>query len=155
RSMRRRLATALEASGALHADDVMRVVTWRLDAGADISAALLMAGARRAESLLDHTLPERPATAAVAARGGLAARLPFGQALAGQLKSREAEEALANLDEVARTADERARLAVARATNLIWGLVRPADAEAVLRAAEASVADRRWRDEAAALRAYF
>jgi len=154
RSKKRRLATALEAFGALQADDVLRVVTWRLDAGADASVALLMAGASRAELLLDHALAERLATAAIEAGGGFEARLLLGQALAGQLKSHDAEEVLANLDEEARTADERARLAVARATNLMWGLVRPADAEAVLRAAESSVADRRWRDEAAALRAY-
>jgi DNA-binding CsgD family transcriptional regulator/transcriptional regulator with XRE-family HTH domain len=155
RSLKRRLATELEALGSLRADDALRVVTWRLDAGAEVSVALLMEGARRAESLLDHALTERLATAAIEVEDGFEPRLLLGQALAGQLQSEEAEAVLAKLEGSARTGDQRVRLAVVRATNLMWGLVRPTDAEAVLRAAEECVADPASRAEIAALRAYF
>src|SRR5438309_2933129 len=65
RWLKRRLAAAATASNNLRPDDVLRVATWQLDAGDDVSAEVLTTAAERAELLFAHELAERLAMAAV------------------------------------------------------------------------------------------
>jgi DNA-binding NarL/FixJ family response regulator len=154
RSVKRWLVRAMEGVGVRRNEDIIRLATWRLDAGEPVSGTLLTSAAQRAESLFAHELAERFARAATESGEGFEARLVLGQSLAGQSRYLEAEELLAGLVERAITDNELARAALARGSNLMFGLVRPAEAVVALENAEKATMDPNWRDELAALRAY-
>ena len=151
RMIRRRLAEALERTGARRADDLLRLAVWRLDGGGLADADLFVRAARQASGrFFDHALSERLAIAAVDAGGGWRARRMLAEAISAQGRAGEAEILLAELAREA-PADERARVAVTRASNLFWGLGRSTDAEQAL--TEAGAADSGSLDEPAVLRA--
>jgi DNA-binding CsgD family transcriptional regulator len=146
-AVRLRLADAVAARGARRTGDLLRVATWRLDAGAPDAEGLFTRAALRALSVPDPPLAERLARAATGPGAGLA----LGRALAAAGRGAEAEAVLAALPAVGDDAT-RATVALARARNLLWALDRGADAEAVLRDAERAVADADLRHELAAQR---
>ena len=61
------VADVVEASGMSRPGDVVRVATWRLDAGQRVDPQLLTAAARRAYIANDYALADRLAVAARAA----------------------------------------------------------------------------------------
>jgi DNA-binding CsgD family transcriptional regulator len=147
----RRLADAVEAHGARRRTDLVRVASWRLDSGGG-DPALFERAAGQALAALDHALAERFARAALEGGGGLGARVALGRALAGAGRADEAEAVLGGLEAEARTDDDRAAVAVARARNAFWAQGRAADAEAMLARAERAVSDRAVRERLAGQR---
>ena len=136
--LRRLLADAFESSGRLQAH-LLRVAAWRLDSGADPPSELMIEAALRAASQLDWMLSARFARAAVSAGGGTSARVELADALRHLGRS---EEALAVLGDYAGdNDDERARLAVLRATALFWGLGDWSAANRVLEEMETKIED--------------
>ncbi len=136
--LRRLLADAFESSGRLQAD-LLRVAAWRLDSGGDVRPDLMVEASLRAASRLDWALSARFAQAAVTAGGGTPARISLADALRHLGRS---EEALAVLGDYAGdNDDERARLAVLRATALFWGLGDWSGANRVLEEVETRLED--------------
>ncbi len=113
--------------------DRLRLATWRLESGDPGDATQLLGLAREALARLDHRLAERLAVAA-GGTGRADAGLVLGEALAGQGRIEESEATLAVLRPA--EAEQVARVAVARASNLFLHLDRAADAFGVLRTAE-------------------
>ena len=151
-AIRTRLADAVAASGARRDGDLLRVATWRLDAGAAGDAALLTRAAGAALAVPDPALAERLARAAVHADPAFDARLALARALAATGDGAGAEQLLAELAPAAPDDAARAEIAVARARNLFWTLDRAADADAVLQAAAAELREPAVRHELAAQR---
>jgi len=154
RSLRRRLVDALAATGARRRDDLLRLAVWQTESGLTPKPGLLMEAARQASSkYFDHALAERLSAAAYEAGGGLRAGLACAGAQYAQGKSADAERLLVELESQAITSEERSRVALMRANNLLRGLGRSEEALRVLATAEAAVVERRWRDEFALFRA--
>jgi hypothetical protein len=151
-AIQRRLADAVEVRGARRRGDLLRLAAWQLESGASGDPALFADAARAALSALDWPLALRLARAALQAGGGFGAELTLARSLSG--RAAEAEELLARLQPRATTDAERAAVAIARASNLTFGLGRPSDADAVLLAAERAIADRIQRDDVVAVRAW-
>jgi DNA-binding CsgD family transcriptional regulator len=145
------LADAVEARGARRGGDLLRIATWRLEAGAAGDGALFARAALRALAATDAVLAERLARAAVQAGAGFAAELALGRALAASGRGDEAERLLADLAEHARDAHEHAAVATARARNL-WSLGRAEEGATLLRDAEHLVHDNGLRHELTAQR---
>jgi DNA-binding NarL/FixJ family response regulator len=154
RAIQRRLADALEATGAHRRADLLRLASWRLASGGGASPELLVAGARQAQAGLDAVLSERLARAALNAGGGFAARHALARAVARQGRFDEAEALFERLEGEAPADAERRVVAEARARNLLWGLGRGSDAEEVLAGAERTVTECGVRDELAAVRGW-
>ncbi len=144
------LAAAFEAEGRLERD-LLRVVSWRLDSGGHEDPALLLAASHRAAEQQDWSQAGRLAHAALTGVKEPGAAMALAVALGHQGRY---EEALAVLvDWQGDGDDEAARAAVLRAHLLFWGLRRADEADAVLEAAEAAIADPSSRTRVAALRA--
>ncbi|MGH8905023.1 MAG: LuxR C-terminal-related transcriptional regulator [Egibacteraceae bacterium] len=152
RAIRRGLAEALQATGCRRRDDLLRLALWRLEGGGRCDPDLLLAAALRARALFDPALAARLAQAAVEAGTGFDASLIAAESLHTAGRAREAEELLGELEPAARTEADRARVALARAANLVTGFGRVGDAEAVVSRAEDVVADEDLRDELRAMR---
>jgi hypothetical protein len=75
----RRLADAVEATSARRTGDLLRIMTWRLDAGATSPPEQLTSAGREAMALFDYQLAGRLARAAVDAGGGLTAEYLVGE----------------------------------------------------------------------------
>jgi DNA-binding NarL/FixJ family response regulator len=134
RAVLRDLVGAVE--GVEHFDR-LRLATWWLESGTPGDAEQLLGLAREALGRLDHRLAERLARAA----GGTEradAGLVVGEALSGQGRLAEAEAVLAEL----RPTDPelRARIAIARASELFLHLDRSGEAFEVLRVADEELA---------------
>jgi DNA-binding CsgD family transcriptional regulator len=149
------LAETLTFTGATVPGDVLRLAVWHLNAGTSGEPGLLVAGATAALASFDYRLAERLARIAVAAGGGPVADHALAEALVGQGQAEQAEMILAGLTPDGLSDVARVVLARTRALNLHWGLGRPAEAEAVLTATEAAIADPACRGELACLRAKF
>jgi DNA-binding NarL/FixJ family response regulator len=152
-AIEQRLASAVQAKGARRRPDVLRVATWRLECGGEGDDGLFVRAAEQALAGLDWALAERLALAALP-DGGFRARLALARARAGSGHAVDAEELLGPLEREASVDGERLAVAIARASNLFWGLDRTDDADAVLRHAEHAIADGTLRDELVALRAW-
>ena len=146
------LADAIEARGARRGGDLLRIATWRLEAGATGDGALFARAAMQALVAPDLGLAERLARAAVQAGAGFDAELALGRALAASGRGPEADRLLTDLAPQARDDHQRATVALARARNLFWALDRAGDADAVLQAAEHRVHDDALRHELVAQR---
>ncbi len=151
REIELRLADALEATGARRQDDVLRIATWRLEAGIRPGPETLAGAAARALERADFRLAERLARAAGDGGGGFTPHVLLAQALMAQQRSGEAEEVLRAIPGT--TDAEVARAAITRSINLFWGLGRTAEAEAVIRRAREEVADPTERTDLSATRA--
>lgn len=147
--LRLMLAEAFEAAGRTESD-LLRVVTWRLDAGEPPPAEALLAASARAAEQTDWQLSARLASAAVKAdprQGGTAdaAALVLAEAL-GRLG--RFHESLSVLEGHQGPNDqERARFAVFRSSVLFWGLGRFEEAGTALAEAERQISaadERAW-----------
>lgn len=121
---------------------LMRSAIWHLDAGLPKPSGLLTTAAGRALGMMDLTLAERLARAAVEAGDGWAAKKLLASILVLTGEAREAEGVLEELLLGNLPGDVRASVVAERATNLVYGLDRPAEAGALLDALAASRAGR-------------
>lgn len=152
RSVHRRLAEAIEATGGHRGEDVLRLATFRLEAGDLGRPDILLAGAQRAMAVFDLDLSERLARAAADAGGGIAAKLVVAQTLVEQGRGLEAAELLSHVDDVDLTENDTAVASGLRAYALSI-LGQPAEAEQILLQAEKSLHDSVLRDELKSMRA--
>lgn len=148
------LAERVTACGARRRGDLLRVATWRLQAGETADPDLFTRAARAALGLLDHDLAHRLAAAAVDAGAGFDAECLRAETLIGLGEFSAADDLLAGLHTTAPTEAQQATVAHTRALNLCVGLGRAETALAVLEAAEADITDRNLTAELAANRAY-
>ncbi len=140
------LAEVLAATGARRSGDLLRLATWRLDAGDVDDGPLFLAAAERAIALLDHALAARLAQAAADVGGGFEARYLLGTAAIGTGDGERAERILVAVELETQTDDQRVRAAIRRADNLFWRLGRGEEACAVLAGALGDVKDQAARE---------
>lgn len=152
RTIRRGLAEALQATGCRRQDDLLRLASWRLEGDGRCDPGLLLAAAVRARALFDPALAAQLAQAAVEAGAGFDTKLIAAESLHTAGHAQQAEDLLSELEPAACTESDRARVALARAANLVTGFGRAVDADAVVSRAEDVVADEDLRDELRAMR---
>ncbi|PRY01426.1 helix-turn-helix transcriptional regulator [Allonocardiopsis opalescens] len=128
RARRRELAELVEGLGARRRDDALRVALWRLDSGGAVDPGLMLRAARHAWTGFDLRLTQRLARAAVQAGGGDEAVRLLADAHVAAAQEREAESALDLLSAEPASQQEWAAGVAARASNLFYGLDRPAEA---------------------------
>jgi DNA-binding CsgD family transcriptional regulator len=151
----RRLADAHTTPRQLEAADILRVATWRLEAGDRIEADFLLTASRRALFLFDFDLAERLAQAGVSEGGGQAAAHALAQAWIGQGRPAEADELLEACEASSKDETERTLATISRADNLFWQLGRGPDAVRALESFEATIKAPELRCEIAAVRAKY
>lgn len=149
----RELSDALEESGALSAEDALRVAVWRLESGDTGHTDLLIAAAHQAAFAFDFPLSRRLARAAWDAGAGVSAGHLLGGMLDTLGEHEEAEDVLRAVEAQARTDEERTQIAEARVGNLFRGLGLTTEADEVTLAAERAIRDPNLRDELVAQRA--
>lgn len=132
RDLHRDLAAALAASGARRREDLLRLASWRLEAGIAEDPDLLVAGAERAAAAHDHVLAERLAQAAVDAGGGLPALRALGEAVLGQGRLADAARLAGTLRRSGAAAADRAQAQIA-ALSLAWYTSRESAARSATR----------------------
>ena len=118
RRVLRIVADAVEATGMRRPDDLVRVATWRLDAGQPADPHLLTTAARRAYNRNDFELAQRLATAARAAGAGVDAGLVLAETWMITGRHEEASALLAELATRATTDREHVDVADSRAITL-------------------------------------
>lgn len=153
RAVHRELARALEDTGARRSEDVLRLATFRLEAGEAGSPKILLAGARMAHAAFEVQLSERLARAAADAGGGVAAKLALAEAFLDQGRGVEAAALLSGVDERELSERERAMHAGLRGYATWMGLGRPEEAQEILVRAEQAVQHSSLRDGLTAVRA--
>lgn len=117
---------------------LLQIVAWRLEAGTEQGADLLLAASSQAADRQDWHLSRRLASAAVEAGGGTEASI----ALADAYRSLgRYEEALAALDGTEGDDDQVARVGSLRSFVLSWGLGRYEEAHAALVGAQGRITD--------------
>jgi len=150
RGIARALAAAVESTGARRSGDLLRVASWRLDAGG-ATPELLMTAAAWAGKGYDLALAERFIRAAMLDGAGFTAAVEAARLASMQGRGLDAEMELAALSAQAGDDRERGLLAVARVDNLrIMG--RFDEALAVADDADRSITDAAWREEIGARR---
>lgn len=147
RDIRRQLADALDATGTRRELDLLRITTWRLDAGVAVPADRLLAAADAVLTRYDPQLAERFATSAFKASGRPDAALRLAAILGVSGRGEEAESVLSRVDTADASERDRVHMLVARAQNLTWGLGRFDEAMAVLDRGLAEVTEQRSIDE--------
>jgi DNA-binding CsgD family transcriptional regulator len=152
RAMARSLAEVVERCGARRREDLLRVATWRLDAG-DADPTLMLAAATIARWRYDLDLAERLTRAALADGAGFDANLLLTDLYTLQGKVAEADDELAALMDIAADHSQRGQIAVRRLQIRVFcsGLV--GDELRVADDALAMIDDPAWRDEVGAIRA--
>ena len=141
---RLRLAAALEADGRTETE-LVRIVLWRLDGGANPPAQLLVRASLQASARQEWQAAGRLAEAAVSREGGCEAVLALADAYRAVGRHAEAMDVLA--DERGESDDQAARAAVVRSSVLFFGFGRLSDALDVLTTALDGVddlSDRAW-----------
>jgi len=151
RSLARRVAEAVEATGARRREDTLRVATWRLEGGG-ARPDLMLAAATAARWHFDFPLSERLARAAVDAGAGFEARLLHAQLASLGGRSADAEQELAVLAAAADDDHQRGLVAITRLDNFVFYWGRIDEGLRVAEAAEAAITDPVWRDEVTAHR---
>jgi len=139
--VRRRLADTFQSHSDLSGDHLLRVATWRADAGDRSDPRVLVLGARRAWGMGEADLAERLARAALDAAPDFEAGYLLGEALADRGHFEEAVAVWRSVEHLPATDEQRAAFAAGLAGILLWGLGRPADAHEAVRRAAAQVAD--------------
>jgi DNA-binding CsgD family transcriptional regulator len=152
RLLARSLAETVEGTGMRRREDVLRVATWHLTGGGG-APQLLLEAAQTARWRYDFPLAERLARAALSGGAGFEARLLVAQLASLQGRVVEAEQDLTALAATAQGDEEQGRIALTRMDYAVLGF-RPDAALRIAEEAEATVADRRWRDQIAARRAW-
>jgi DNA-binding CsgD family transcriptional regulator len=126
------VADAVEAAGMPLPGDLVRVVTWRLDAGRPVDSDRLTTAARRAYNAHDLGLAERLATAARMGGGGVEAGLVLAETAMLVGRHEEAATLLGELALEATTDQQRVDVADSRAITLGLFLGRQQEALAVV-----------------------
>jgi DNA-binding CsgD family transcriptional regulator len=149
RAAARALAEAVEATGARRREDALRLASWRLVGGGG-TPEVMLAGATAARRSYDYPLAERLARAALDLGAGFDAALLAAQLAGLQGRTDQAERELAALAAEADDDTRRGKVALVRTDNSVtW---TGADDAGILDDAEATICDRRWRDQIAARR---
>jgi DNA-binding NarL/FixJ family response regulator len=151
-SIKKALADALASTGARRREDLLRLATWRLEAG-DYDADLMLRAAAQARARCDYGLAERLLSAGIEVGGGGEAALLSGQLLYLQGRHHEAEARLAPLSALASDDAARGRVAATRVDNLWYGLGRRDQAVQAAAEAEQAIADPEVRNILTARRA--
>ena len=141
------LADVVEAAGMPRLGDVVRVATWRLDAGQPVGADLLSTAAHRTYKVNDFALADRLAKAARAAGSGVRAGLVLARSAMKTGRHEEAAYLLAELATEASTDKDRVDVAESRVLVLGLYLGRARDALAVLDETIAVVPDAELIDQ--------
>ena len=144
----------MQAAGARRRGDVLRVATWRLEAGGTASPELMLAAARMARNRWDLPLAGRLAEAAIRVGAGFEAALLEAEVSALEGRSQEADQQLVALLPLAADDAQRARVAAARVDNLVGRLGQFDMALRVVEEARNHISDRRACDLLAAKEAY-
>jgi DNA-binding CsgD family transcriptional regulator len=147
------LAGAVEQSGGRRSTDLLRMATWRLQAGGPFNGPMMLKAAISTKKRKDLILAERFARAAVDAGTGFDAELLVGQLLWHQGRAREAAKTLGAVLPTCRDDAQKARLASSLVEVFDLGL---ADSDAALAAAEeveAQIVEASYRDQIAIERA--
>jgi DNA-binding CsgD family transcriptional regulator len=147
------LADALDARGVLGPDELLAMVTWRLESGGRCPPELLLHAGRQARIRFDFTRAERLAAAALASGGGVGAATARAEYLYLAGRFEEAEAVLAAVDASGLDDRDRANLAVTRASNLMWGLGAFDSARRLLTLVTESIRDEHAIDDLNALHA--
>jgi DNA-binding CsgD family transcriptional regulator len=155
RARQRELADATRRFGARRREDELRLAIWQMATGGETEPRMLVSGARQAWAAFDAPLAERLARAALEGGAGVEAAQLLSELLVYCGRAKEAEELLAALPVRPSGEEEQARLDLARAVNLFWGLDRVGEALEVLAEAERSIAHQGWREGIAAMRGRF
>ena len=134
----RQLANAFEADGRME-HHILRIVSWRLEAGAEPGAVALLDASNRAAEGNDWEMSRRLAEAAVAADGGGEAACALADALRALGRYAEALQVLGHHQ--GEGDDQVARMAVLRAFILASGLGRYDEADAALARAASRIRD--------------
>ncbi len=140
RRLMRVLADAIESQPTLSAEDVMRVASWRLEAGGEVTAETLLDAAATAERRFDNPLAERLARGSLERGGGPPAAIMVARAANGQNRFDVAEAVLAEVEDAVLATDDVSRSGVetrraylaARSTALFHGLSKPDETLAML-----------------------
>jgi DNA-binding CsgD family transcriptional regulator len=142
----------VEVTGANGHDDVLRIATWRLEAGRPSDPNLLFEAATIARWRYDFRLAERLALAACECGAGFEASLLAAQLISLQGRGPEAEKLLAVLAKEATTDRQRGLVACTRLDNDVFHLGRIERGLAMAEAAERQITAPEWRDNLAARR---
>ncbi|MFI6601077.1 AAA family ATPase [Nonomuraea sp. NPDC050536] len=145
------LVAALEPTGLRRGEDLLRITVWRLAAGLGAAPEPLLAACRLAWAAHDYPTAIRLGQAALDAGGGTAAAIQLATVLD---YAQQPDRARAVLDATPEPADEptRARLVLARASNLAWGVDRLGDALELLATSGESLTSPALRAELAVRR---
>jgi DNA-binding CsgD family transcriptional regulator len=135
------VADAVAAAGMPRPGDLVRVATWRLDAGQPVDGELLTTAARRAYNAHHLVLAERLASAARLAGGGVEAGLVLAETAMLVGRHEEAAALLADLAGEATTDQQRVDVADSRTITLGVYLGREDEAMAVVSETLAAVHD--------------
>lgn len=139
RQLLRELAGALDSAPRKRAEDILRIATWRLDAGTDASPELLLQAARLANRRNDFALAERLGYHAFEADPSLHGAATVANAYVEQGRYDEAD-ALMNdprIDRAVASSRDRFRAAMVEATIQFWGFGNGAAARAIIDRMEA------------------
>ncbi|WP_433686633.1 LuxR C-terminal-related transcriptional regulator [Micromonospora carbonacea] len=153
RRLRGQVSRALADAGYRQPDDVLRRAVLALDSDLVPDPRLLVEAGRRAGQLCDLPMAVRLGRAAEAAGGGFEASMIVMGAFNGLSRPPGADFAV--LAAAAGTDVELVRATMAWAIDLAWMASRPAEAEAILEAAESQVSGDDGRRRLMALRALF
>ncbi|WP_036374405.1 LuxR family transcriptional regulator [Micromonospora sp. ATCC 39149] len=135
----RRLADALDGTGARRSEDVMRTAIWRLDGGGTVHPQRMLQAADQAALIREYALAERLARHAYDSGAGVAAGLTEVRAMLCLGHIDEALERCADLAGKATNDAERVEVAVQHAAALAHHADDLAAARAVIDAAAADV----------------
>lgn len=153
RRLRAGVAEALARTGSRRVGDVLRHAMLVVDSDLPPEPELFIAAAQAAMILGDLMLARRLAASAVAAGGGVVARLALAHALTWLDCGEEAEAELAAIDQLIETDIERALVGLPRIGNLFFILRRPTQAQLVLTESLARIADASARRTLTAIQA--
>jgi DNA-binding CsgD family transcriptional regulator len=146
RARQRELAEATQRLGARRREDQLSLAIWHMAIGGEAEPSMLVSGARQAWAAFDAPLAERLARAALEGGAGIEAAGFLSELLVYGGRAEEAEELLATLPLQPTSEEDRARLTLARAFVLFWGLDRVDEAIELLVQAERSITAPGWRE---------
>lgn len=152
RELARMLNDIVEYTGSSGREDILRIATWRLEAGAHLDPDLMFEAATVARWRYDFALAERLARAACAAGAGFEASLLVAQLVSLQGRGQDAERLLGDLVDQATTDRQRGLVACARLDNDVVHRGHIERGLAMAEAAENAITDPQWRDNLAARR---
>ncbi|MEU6078378.1 LuxR C-terminal-related transcriptional regulator [Micromonospora sp. NPDC047074] len=153
RRLRGRVSQALADAGYRQPDDILRRAVLAVDSDLEPDRRLLIEAGRRAGQLCDLPMAVRLGRAAQAAGGGFEASMIVLGAFNGLSRPTGADFAV--LTAAAGTDAELVRATMARAIDLAWMASRPAEAEAILDAADDQITGSDGSRQLMALRALF